>query len=173
MGATGSAKRALLLVEDAMLGRFLEMNLQLNGLDVLTETTQKRALDSSFEWGPDVFIVEVSEAGVSSLRDLVRRLRASRLGVALPILTVLPQLSTADKVALLTVGIDRCIFKPFDTAEFVARAVGLDVQEIHRGHRWGEVVCVRCSAIRDVYSTPRNPATHAKQIDRFVAQHSH
>ena len=54
-----------------------------------------------------------------------------------------------------------------------ARTVGLDVREIHRGHRWGEVVCVRCSASRDVYSTPRSPATHAKQIDRFVAQHSH
>lgn len=47
------------------------------------------------------------------------------------------------------------------------------MHEIHRGHRWGELVCVRCSASRDIYSTPRNPATHAKQIDRFVAQHSH
>jgi hypothetical protein len=37
-----------------------------------------------------------------------------------------------------------------------AREAGLDVNEIHRGHRWGEVVCASCPASRDVYSTPRN-----------------
>jgi hypothetical protein len=54
-----------------------------------------------------------------------------------------------------------------------SKEAGLDIHEIHRGHRWGEVVCVRCSASRDIYSTPRNPGTHAKQIDRFSAQHTH
>jgi hypothetical protein len=54
-----------------------------------------------------------------------------------------------------------------------ARAVGLEVNEIHRGHRWGDVVCAACPASRDVYSTPRNPGTHAKQIDRFTLDHTH
>jgi hypothetical protein len=54
-----------------------------------------------------------------------------------------------------------------------ARAAGLEVNEIHRGHRWGEVGCASCPASRDVYSTPRNPGTHAKQIDRFTLDHSH
>lgn len=54
-----------------------------------------------------------------------------------------------------------------------AESAGLVVVEIHRGHRWGEVRCEPCQAKRAVFSTPRDAATHAKQIDRFAAQHSH
>jgi hypothetical protein len=54
-----------------------------------------------------------------------------------------------------------------------AEAAGLSVREIHRGHRWGEVKCNPCQATRDVWSTPRNPGTHAKQIDRFTNNHTH
>ena len=62
-----------------------------------------------------------------------------------------------------------------EIAEAIRRAedVGLVVREIHKGHRWGEVRCEPCSAQRAVYSTPRDPGTHAKQIDRFTAQHTH
>jgi hypothetical protein len=54
-----------------------------------------------------------------------------------------------------------------------AQEAGLVVREIHRGHRWGEVTCESCRASRVVSSTPRNPDTHAKQIDRFVVHHTH
>jgi hypothetical protein len=54
-----------------------------------------------------------------------------------------------------------------------AESAGLVVDEIRRGHRWGEVRCEPCQATRAVYSTPRDPGTHAKQIDRFTAQHTH
>jgi hypothetical protein len=62
-----------------------------------------------------------------------------------------------------------------EVAEALGRAAdaGLDVVEIHRGHRWGEVRCGRCEAGRAVYATPRDPGTHAKQIDRFTVQHTH
>jgi hypothetical protein len=54
-----------------------------------------------------------------------------------------------------------------------ARGANLEVVEIHRGHRWGEVRCESCGASFDVWSTPRNPGTHAKQVDRFTARHTH
>jgi hypothetical protein len=62
-----------------------------------------------------------------------------------------------------------------EIAEAIKRAedAGLVVREIHRGHRWGEVRCEPCGAQRAVYSTPRDPGTHAKPIDRFAAQHTH
>jgi hypothetical protein len=62
-----------------------------------------------------------------------------------------------------------------EIAEALARArlAGLAVNEIHRGHRWGEVICGACSSSRDVYSTPRDPGTHAKHIDRFTTNHTH
>ena len=54
-----------------------------------------------------------------------------------------------------------------------AEAAGLAVEEIHRGHRWGDVRCGLCKAHRAVYSTPRDPAIHAEQIDRFTRRHVH
>ncbi len=52
-----------------------------------------------------------------------------------------------------------------------ARQAGLVVEELHRGHRWGEIRC-GCGLSFAVWSTPRNPGTHAKQIGRFVALHA-
>ena len=52
-----------------------------------------------------------------------------------------------------------------------ARRAGLAVEEIHRGHRWGEIRCA-CGLSFAIWSTPRNPGTHAKQIARFVALHA-
>ena len=54
-----------------------------------------------------------------------------------------------------------------------ARAAGLIVREVHRGHRWGEVVCASCPARQAVFSTPRDPANHAKIIGRFIYHHLH
>ncbi len=54
-----------------------------------------------------------------------------------------------------------------------AEAVGLVVVELHAGHRWGEVICESCQSARDVWSTPRNPGPHAKQLKRFIAKHTH
>ncbi len=54
-----------------------------------------------------------------------------------------------------------------------AKQAGLSVEEVHRGHRWGKVICAPCSASFAVWSTPRSAGTHAKQIDRFTAQHAH
>lgn len=54
-----------------------------------------------------------------------------------------------------------------------ADGAGLLVIPIHRSHRWGEVQCESCKASRDVWTSPRNPGTHAKQIDRFVNEHTH
>jgi hypothetical protein len=54
-----------------------------------------------------------------------------------------------------------------------AEAAGLAVEEIHRGHRWGMVRCGPCKAHIAVYGTPRDPAIHAEQIDRFIRRHVH
>jgi hypothetical protein len=47
-----------------------------------------------------------------------------------------------------------------------------DVHEIHRGHRWGEVVCNGCGEKRGIWSTPRDQDRHASDIDRFARRHA-
>jgi hypothetical protein len=54
-----------------------------------------------------------------------------------------------------------------------ARDAGLIVTEIHRGHRWGEARCAPCGLSHDVWCTPRNPGSHAKQLDDFTRSHTH
>lgn len=54
-----------------------------------------------------------------------------------------------------------------------AREAGLSIVEIHRGHRWGEVVCKRCDESRVVWSTPGLPGLHAKAVERFTQNHAH
>lgn len=54
-----------------------------------------------------------------------------------------------------------------------AEVAGLAVREIHRGHRWGEVLCASCPARQAVFSTPRDPGNHSKIIRWFVQKHRH
>jgi hypothetical protein len=62
-----------------------------------------------------------------------------------------------------------------EVADALKRATdsGLLVEEIHRGHRWGEVSCPACGDSLSIWSTPRDPGTHGKQIDRFTVRHQH
>jgi hypothetical protein len=47
------------------------------------------------------------------------------------------------------------------------------VVEIHRGHRWGALVCMVCGADLALYSTPRVPEDTARRVGRFDLKHRH
>jgi len=47
------------------------------------------------------------------------------------------------------------------------------VQENHKGHRWGYVVCENCGTRRIVPSTPKNPSNEANHIIQFAKRHNH
>ncbi|MGH4017382.1 MAG: hypothetical protein ACRDSL_26345 [Pseudonocardiaceae bacterium] len=55
-----------------------------------------------------------------------------------------------------------------------ASKAGLEVERDKKGHRWGRVRCTYCGMPPfTVWGTPRNPGSHAKDINRFVATHLH
>ena len=58
-----------------------------------------------------------------------------------------------------------------DALKAVARE-GLEVVEIHRGHRWGALVWV-CGADLALHSTPRVPEDTARRVGRFDLKHRH
>ena len=76
-------------------------------------------------------------------------------------------------VGYLMISIGRHPKKEIAEALRRAEEAGLLVIKIHHGHLWGEVRCNPCQSSRGVWSTPRDPATHAKQIDRFTRNHMH
>lgn len=48
----------------------------------------------------------------------------------------------------------------------------LTVVQTAAGHRWGHVQCTYCATVISIWSTPRNPGNHAKDLARFLARHS-
>lgn len=63
--------------------------------------------------------------------------------------------------------------KPIADALSAVARDGLTVEEIHRGHRWGALVCTTCGDDLPLWSTPRVPENLARQIRRFDRNHRH
>jgi len=47
-----------------------------------------------------------------------------------------------------------------------------DVNEIHKGHRWGAVVCKVCGDDQPIWSSPRVPEDNASDIAKFARRHT-
>ena len=55
-----------------------------------------------------------------------------------------------------------------------AVAGGFKVEDTStHGHSWGWVRCAVCGQKFSVWSTPKSPGTHARQIRQFVRRHGH
>lgn len=48
-----------------------------------------------------------------------------------------------------------------------------EIVEIHKGHRWGAVICRTCGMKEPIWSTPRVPEHNANAIQRFDRRHQH
>lgn len=46
------------------------------------------------------------------------------------------------------------------------------VEPIHRGHRWGRIVCRGCGEDFAIWSTPSRPHDDARRIDTFAVAHA-
>lgn len=63
--------------------------------------------------------------------------------------------------------------KPIADALRTAVRDGLRVDEAHKAHRWGVLVCTRCGNDLPIYSSPRIPEYAARAIRKFEATHRH
>ncbi|GAA5198836.1 hypothetical protein GCM10023322_73090 [Rugosimonospora acidiphila] len=114
-------KHQILVVDDDLdIARFVEVNLQLQGFDVLVARDGAEALDLVAGGSPDLAIVDLMMPKVDGL-ELTRRLRANPLTSSMPIIMLTARGLTVDKVLGLTAGADDYLVKPFDTLELVAR----------------------------------------------------
>lgn len=63
--------------------------------------------------------------------------------------------------------------KPIADALAAVTCDNLRVDQIHKGHRWGVLVCVICGDDLSIWGTPRVPEDVAKRIVRFAQAHVH
>jgi diguanylate cyclase (GGDEF)-like protein len=116
------AARDLVLVvdDDPDIVRFVQVNLEVEGFDVIGARNGFEALRMAIRDRPDLAVIDVMMPGVDGL-ELTRRLRNNPATSAMPIIMLTAKGQTVDKVIGLTAGADDYVLKPFDTMELVAR----------------------------------------------------
>lgn len=117
-----SGERGLVLVvdDDADITRFIEINLRLEGLDVVVSNDGLEALAQIERTRPDLVLLDVNMPRLDGI-TLCRQIRADPSSAATPVIMLTAKGFSADKVVGLSAGADDYIVKPFDTLELVAR----------------------------------------------------
>ena len=110
----------LVVDDDLDIARFIEVNLKLEGFDVVVAHDGEEALGVIGKELPDLALVDVMMPRIDGV-ELCRRLRSDPLTASLPVIMLTAKSMSADKVVGLTAGADDYIIKPFDTLELVAR----------------------------------------------------
>ena len=114
--------RELVLVadDDEDIVRFVEVNLRLEGFEVVTAADGREALDQARSINPDLLLLDIMMPEMDGFQ-VCQTLRAETSTKHIPIIMLTAKSLSADKVVGLTSGADDYIIKPFDPIELVAR----------------------------------------------------
>ena len=117
-----SIRRDLILVadDDEDIVRFVEVNLRLEGFEVVTAADGELALQTALEAVPDLILLDVMMPRMDGF-EVCERLRRDLRTKHISVIMLTAKSLSADKVVGLTAGADDYIIKPFDPMELVAR----------------------------------------------------
>ncbi|NMM51628.1 response regulator transcription factor [Paenibacillus aquistagni] len=112
-------KQPILVVEDDQhIQRFIRINLERSGFEVISSSTGTEALQAVEHHQPDVIILDVMLPDIDGF-ECCERIRAKDPHVVIMFLTAKGQ--DLDKIRGLELGADDYIVKPFNPLELVAR----------------------------------------------------
>ena len=112
------SERVLLIEDDPSIVAGLELNLSLEGYEVLTAGDGESGYRLALDKAPDLIVLDIMLPGVNGL-EVLRRLR--EVDADVPVLILTARGDEADKVLGLTLGADDYISKPFNLGELRAR----------------------------------------------------
>ena len=112
--------RILVADDDPDILKFIEVNLTLEGFDLILAHDGEEALHLAIDERPDLVLLDVMMPKMDGF-EVCRRLRADSRTANLSIIMLTAKSMSADKVVGLTAGADDYIIKPFDPLELVAR----------------------------------------------------
>jgi DNA-binding response OmpR family regulator len=116
----------LVVDDDPVIMRLLEVNFEMEGYTVLTATDGQQALDQIASAAPDLVVCDIMMPVVNGL-EVVERLRQS--GDAklerLPVILLSAKAQASEVQKGLDVGADDYITKPFDPLELIERVQAL------------------------------------------------
>jgi DNA-binding response OmpR family regulator len=110
----------LIADDDEDIVQFVEVNLRLEGFDVIAATDGEQALKAAYDSMPDLVILDVMMPRVDGF-EVCQRLRSDSRTRNISVIMLTAKSLSADKVVGLTAGADDYIIKPFDPVELVAR----------------------------------------------------
>lgn len=112
-------KKSILIVEDeVMIARALQIELEHEGYQVLVEHEEKSGLEASLNSSIDLILLDVMLPGLNGI-EVLRRIR--KKDIYLPIILLTARDTTLDKVMGLDHGANDYITKPFEIEEVLAR----------------------------------------------------
>ncbi len=175
----------ILVVEDEQkLAKFLELELQYEGYDVVVAFDGMTGLTNAREANPDIILLDWMLPQISGL-EVCRRLRTS--GSKVPIILLTAKDDISDRVAGLDAGADDYIVKPFSIEELLARLrahlrrtneedpdelVFMDLslnrrtREVKRGDRLIELTATEYDLMEYLISHPRQVLTREQILER-------
>lgn len=100
--------------------RFVEINLRLEGFEVVAAHDGEDALEKALKLLPDLILLDAMMPRRNGY-EVCTRLRADARSAHIPVIMLTARSLEADRVLAQTVGADDCVIKPFDPAELVAK----------------------------------------------------
>jgi len=110
----------LVVDDDPVILRLLEVNFQLEGIDVTTACDGDEGVERARQSSPDVVISDIMMPKVNGL-ELLAMLREDPLTAALPVILLSAKAQVADVQRGLELGAADYITKPFDPLELIQR----------------------------------------------------
>jgi DNA-binding response OmpR family regulator len=115
------ARLSVLVVDDdPVILRLLEVNFQLEGIDVTTAIDGEEGVAKARRTQPDVVISDIMMPKVNGL-ELLGMLRDDPTTSALPVILLSAKAQAADVQRGLELGADDYVTKPFDPLELIQR----------------------------------------------------
>jgi DNA-binding response OmpR family regulator len=121
-GQLAQRERELVLVadDDRDIVRFLEVNLVIEGIEVVTAHDGKDALAKALELQPNLILLDVMMPGMDGY-EVCSKLRADPRGARIPVIMLTAKSLQTDRIVGLNAGADDYVIKPFEPLELVAR----------------------------------------------------
>jgi DNA-binding response OmpR family regulator len=119
--------KVLLVEDDPVILRLLEVNFDLEGFDVVVAHDGAEGIDLARSERPDLVISDIMMPNVSGL-ELVAALKGDGATAAIPIILLSAKAQSADVKAGMEAGADDYVTKPFEPLELVDRVRALIVR---------------------------------------------
>jgi DNA-binding response OmpR family regulator len=110
--------------DDADIVRFVEVNLRLEGFEVVTARDGQEALTKALQINPAVLLLDVLMPRIDGY-TVCARLRADHIGATIPVILLTANFITTDQEFARQAGADDFVVKPFDPCELMARVKAL------------------------------------------------